>query len=207
MLPEDDRNRYACGSNPIHLSLMINKYKYRYPYGTDFGGNFFKYFICRDKLYVLKFWLIFIRGFQQLLGTRIWVQNFRKLFFTPKFLHFLHQSFCIFLHQSFCIFLHQRFCIFLHQSFCIFYTTVFVFFYTKVFAFFTPKFLHFFTPKFCIFYTKVFAFFLHQSYCIFTLKFPAAVRDCPSSLRLHSAENFLTNVTQKITKNWCKKLF
>lgn len=38
MLPEDDRNRYACGANPIHLSLMINKYKYRYPYGTDFGG-------------------------------------------------------------------------------------------------------------------------------------------------------------------------
>ena len=62
MLPEDDRNRYACGSNPIHLSLMINKYKYRYPYGTDFGGNFFKYFIYKDKLYVLKFWSIFIRG-------------------------------------------------------------------------------------------------------------------------------------------------
>ena len=38
MLPEDDRNRYACGANPIHLSLMINKYDYRYPYGTDFGG-------------------------------------------------------------------------------------------------------------------------------------------------------------------------
>ena len=38
MLPEDDHNRYACGANPIHLSLMINKYKYRYPYGTDFGG-------------------------------------------------------------------------------------------------------------------------------------------------------------------------
>jgi hypothetical protein len=38
MLPEDDRNRYACGANPVHLSLMINKYKYRYPYGTDFGG-------------------------------------------------------------------------------------------------------------------------------------------------------------------------
>ena len=38
MLPEDDHNTYACGHVPIHLSLMINKYDYRYPYGTDFGG-------------------------------------------------------------------------------------------------------------------------------------------------------------------------
>ena len=38
MLPEDDRNTYACGHVPTHLSLMINKYNYRYPYGTDFGG-------------------------------------------------------------------------------------------------------------------------------------------------------------------------
>ena len=29
MLPEDDRNIYRCGPNPIHLGVHIDKYKYK----------------------------------------------------------------------------------------------------------------------------------------------------------------------------------
>jgi len=38
MLPENDKNMYLCKKDPVHLSPKINKYNYRYPYGTDFGG-------------------------------------------------------------------------------------------------------------------------------------------------------------------------
>ena len=38
MLPEDDRNLYKCNESPTHLSTKISKFKYKYPYGTDFGG-------------------------------------------------------------------------------------------------------------------------------------------------------------------------
>ena len=39
LIPEDDRNLYICNeTNPTHLSIKIKKFKYIYPYGTDFGG-------------------------------------------------------------------------------------------------------------------------------------------------------------------------
>ena len=44
MLPENDFNMYSCKNanntfkSPIHLSTKIDKYNYKYPYGTDFGG-------------------------------------------------------------------------------------------------------------------------------------------------------------------------
>ena len=39
LIPEDDRNMYLCNSeSPIHLSALIDKFKYKLHYGTDFGG-------------------------------------------------------------------------------------------------------------------------------------------------------------------------
>ncbi|EJD74731.1 hypothetical protein LOAG_17990 [Loa loa] len=38
LLAEDDRNIYSCPDQPRHMSVAINKFKYRLPYGSIFGG-------------------------------------------------------------------------------------------------------------------------------------------------------------------------
>ncbi|KAM7430624.1 hypothetical protein ABFA07_018699 [Porites harrisoni] len=38
LIPEDDRNEYSCPSSPRHLSVAIDKFSYRLPYSTIFGG-------------------------------------------------------------------------------------------------------------------------------------------------------------------------
>uniref|UniRef100_A0A0N5AH27 Beta-1,4-N-acetylgalactosaminyltransferase n=1 Tax=Syphacia muris TaxID=451379 RepID=A0A0N5AH27_9BILA len=38
LLPENDRNLYSCPSQPRHMSVAIDKFKYRLPYGAIFGG-------------------------------------------------------------------------------------------------------------------------------------------------------------------------
>ena len=38
LLPEDDRNLYTCAAQPRHLSVAVDKFKYRLPYKMLFGG-------------------------------------------------------------------------------------------------------------------------------------------------------------------------
>lgn len=38
LIPEDDRNDYSCPTSPRHLSVAIDKFDYRLPYSTIFGG-------------------------------------------------------------------------------------------------------------------------------------------------------------------------
>lgn len=38
LIPEDDRNDYGCPSSPRHLSVAVDKFDYRLPYDTIFGG-------------------------------------------------------------------------------------------------------------------------------------------------------------------------
>ncbi|CAB3407923.1 unnamed protein product [Caenorhabditis bovis] len=38
LLPEDDRNLYACPIMPRHMSVAIDKFSYKLPYSTIFGG-------------------------------------------------------------------------------------------------------------------------------------------------------------------------
>ncbi|XP_046747505.1 beta-1,4-N-acetylgalactosaminyltransferase bre-4-like [Diprion similis] len=38
LLPEDDRNLYTCPEQPRHMSVAIDKFKYRLPYADIFGG-------------------------------------------------------------------------------------------------------------------------------------------------------------------------
>merc|ERR1712110_1136261 len=38
LLPEDDRNLYHCPDNPRHMSVAVDKFKYKLPYKTIFGG-------------------------------------------------------------------------------------------------------------------------------------------------------------------------
>ena len=38
LLPEDDRNLYTCPEQPRHLSVAVDKFKYRLPYRAIFGG-------------------------------------------------------------------------------------------------------------------------------------------------------------------------
>lgn len=38
LLPEDDRNLYTCPAQPRHMSVAVNKFKYKLPYKTLFGG-------------------------------------------------------------------------------------------------------------------------------------------------------------------------
>eukprot|EP00795_Rhopilema_esculentum_P013740 gene13740-4661_t len=38
LLPEDDRNSYGCPSSPRHMSVAIDKFNYRLPYESIFGG-------------------------------------------------------------------------------------------------------------------------------------------------------------------------
>ncbi|CAI4230194.1 unnamed protein product [Auanema sp. JU1783] len=38
LLPEDDRNLYTCPVQPRHMSVAIDKFKYKLPYGSIFGG-------------------------------------------------------------------------------------------------------------------------------------------------------------------------
>ena len=38
LLPEDDRNLYTCPEQPRHLSVAVDKFKYRLPYKGIFGG-------------------------------------------------------------------------------------------------------------------------------------------------------------------------
>ena len=38
LLPEDDRNLYNCPEQPRHLSVAVDKFKYRLPYKGIFGG-------------------------------------------------------------------------------------------------------------------------------------------------------------------------
>ena len=38
LLPEDDRNLYTCSSQPRHMSVAVDKFKYKLPYKTIFGG-------------------------------------------------------------------------------------------------------------------------------------------------------------------------
>ena len=38
LLPEDDRNLYTCPTQPRHMSVAMDKFKYKLPYKTIFGG-------------------------------------------------------------------------------------------------------------------------------------------------------------------------
>uniref|UniRef100_A0AC34R983 Beta-1,4-N-acetylgalactosaminyltransferase n=1 Tax=Panagrolaimus sp. JU765 TaxID=591449 RepID=A0AC34R983_9BILA len=38
LLPEDDRNLYTCPEQPRHMSVAIDKFKYKLPYSSLFGG-------------------------------------------------------------------------------------------------------------------------------------------------------------------------
>ena len=38
LLPEDDRNLYSCPDNPRHMSVAVDKFKYKLPYKQIFGG-------------------------------------------------------------------------------------------------------------------------------------------------------------------------
>ncbi|PAA87380.1 hypothetical protein BOX15_Mlig007888g2, partial [Macrostomum lignano] len=38
LLPEHDHNMYRCGAHPRHMSAAVDKFKYRLPYATIFGG-------------------------------------------------------------------------------------------------------------------------------------------------------------------------
>lgn len=38
LLPEDDRNIYSCPEQPRHMSVAINKFNYKLPYSSIFGG-------------------------------------------------------------------------------------------------------------------------------------------------------------------------
>ncbi|TKR92903.1 hypothetical protein L596_007469 [Steinernema carpocapsae] len=38
LLPEDDRNLYSCPEQPRHMSVAIDKFQYKLPYGSIFGG-------------------------------------------------------------------------------------------------------------------------------------------------------------------------
>lgn len=38
LIPEDYRNDYGCSSSPRHLSVAVDKFNYRLPYPTIFGG-------------------------------------------------------------------------------------------------------------------------------------------------------------------------
>jgi len=38
LVPEDDRNYYGCPTSPRHMSVAIDKYKYKLPYRNNFGG-------------------------------------------------------------------------------------------------------------------------------------------------------------------------
>ena len=38
LLPEDDRNLYTCPAQPRHMSVAIDKLKYKLPYKRLFGG-------------------------------------------------------------------------------------------------------------------------------------------------------------------------
>ncbi|CAD6186318.1 unnamed protein product [Caenorhabditis auriculariae] len=38
LLPEDDRNLYSCPVQPRHMSVAIDKFNYRLPYSSIFGG-------------------------------------------------------------------------------------------------------------------------------------------------------------------------
>uniref|UniRef100_A0A0R3RJQ2 Beta-1,4-N-acetylgalactosaminyltransferase n=1 Tax=Elaeophora elaphi TaxID=1147741 RepID=A0A0R3RJQ2_9BILA len=38
LLAEDDRNIYSCPDQPRHMSVAINKFQYKLPYGSLFGG-------------------------------------------------------------------------------------------------------------------------------------------------------------------------
>uniref|UniRef100_A0A915DG84 Uncharacterized protein n=1 Tax=Ditylenchus dipsaci TaxID=166011 RepID=A0A915DG84_9BILA len=38
LLPEDDRNIYSCPDQPRHMSVAVDKFGYKLPYGTIFGG-------------------------------------------------------------------------------------------------------------------------------------------------------------------------
>ncbi|CAG9829016.1 unnamed protein product [Diabrotica balteata] len=38
LLPEDDRNLYVCSSQPKHMSVAVNVFKYKLPYKNIFGG-------------------------------------------------------------------------------------------------------------------------------------------------------------------------
>ncbi|VDK85087.1 unnamed protein product [Litomosoides sigmodontis] len=38
LLAEDDRNIYSCPDQPRHMSVAVNKFQYKLPYGSIFGG-------------------------------------------------------------------------------------------------------------------------------------------------------------------------
>ena len=38
LLPEDDRNLYTCPDQPRHMSVAVDKFKYKLPYKDLFGG-------------------------------------------------------------------------------------------------------------------------------------------------------------------------
>ncbi|XP_066924327.1 beta-1,4-galactosyltransferase 2-like [Clytia hemisphaerica] len=38
LLPEDDHNYYGCPTSPRHMSVAVDKFNYRLPYATIFGG-------------------------------------------------------------------------------------------------------------------------------------------------------------------------
>ncbi|KAL4233725.1 Beta-1 [Mactra antiquata] len=40
LLPENDRNMYTCGNHPRHMSIAVDKFRYKLPYLTLVGGVF-----------------------------------------------------------------------------------------------------------------------------------------------------------------------
>ncbi|VDK43914.1 unnamed protein product [Anisakis simplex] len=38
LIPEDDRNLYSCPEQPRHMSVAVDKFQYKLPYGSIFGG-------------------------------------------------------------------------------------------------------------------------------------------------------------------------
>jgi len=38
LIPEDDRNVYRCATDPRHMSVAVDKFQYKLPYATIFGG-------------------------------------------------------------------------------------------------------------------------------------------------------------------------
>ena len=94
-----------------------------------------------------------------------------QFYFTPNFLHFLHQEFFFFLHQFFTPLLTLIFCLFysnsllfLHQNIAFFHQ-YFVFF-TPIFCFVHQYFV--FRPIFCFCYTTFFISLFHSNIFVFT---------------------------------------
>ncbi|KAL9958834.1 hypothetical protein ACROYT_G035902 [Oculina patagonica] len=58
LIPEDDRNEYSCPTSPRHLSVAVDKFNYRLPYSSIFGGagSFIKEHFELINGFSNKFW-------------------------------------------------------------------------------------------------------------------------------------------------------